>query len=318
MDRSATIDVRGHATRVGLRDCLAEGDAMLAGIEPILGHLLSAPDHSLFSDEIIARVRGMLAHVARQILLVQAETEGSTSYALTAERHEKPLAHHFQSCSALLTLCHALAIEWQLAQRLEAETGLDPVLSPLLQRWIADPVAGVSSGAMAVLAAQARYAQSQRRMELGLGELPAEVFHQTLLTWRSYTGEQRSDGPRHAEVRLRREFDESKGRLALLERLVGGSQGSEALALEEAGAALFFSALSTRSGQPRAMAVLSSHARQAARFVLGLRAAGVKPRAIDEALLRIHPGAAPFDGLAEIDELSARGILLDSLHRQGR
>ena len=43
---------------------LARGRQALSGIEPILGHLLSTPDHSLFSDEILARLRGMLNDLA--------------------------------------------------------------------------------------------------------------------------------------------------------------------------------------------------------------------------------------------------------------
>ena len=43
-----------------LRAELAQGDAMLSTAAPILRHLLVNDDLALFSDEVVARVRGML------------------------------------------------------------------------------------------------------------------------------------------------------------------------------------------------------------------------------------------------------------------
>ena len=318
MDRPFAMDEHETPSGDDLRHALLQGDAMLAGIEPILAHLLSAPDHSLFSDEIVARVRGMLADLARQVLRMQAEATGQKGRDAFAERHGEPLAEHFQASRALLSHCHALAIEWQLTERLEAQMGLDPVLSPLMQRLVAASESSVSSTAMAALAAQARFAQAQRRMELPLGELPGDLLHQMLLAWRRYCGETRSDAVQRAETKLRQSYDESKGRLSLFARLVGGQEGASALVLEEAGAGLFFTALAARSGQDRELAVLSSHGRQTVRLALGLRAAGLEPRRIDEVLLQIHPGAAPVVGLDAIAPDRARGMLLDAAHRIGR
>lgn len=171
---------------------------------------------------------------------------------------------------------------------------------------------------MAALAAQARFAQAQRRMELPLRELPGDLFHETLLAWRRYCGEGRGDAVTRAETKLRQGFDESHGRLSLFARLVGGQEGPAALIPEDAGAGLFFTALAARSGQTRELAVLSSHARQTVRLALGLRAAGLEPSRIDEVLLRIHPGAAPVAGLETVDEDKARGMLFDAVHRIGR
>ena len=298
--------------REELRRALSHGDSMLAGIAPILGHLLSAPDHSLFSDEIVARVRGMLSDLARQVLRVQAETTGQKGSEAFADRHGEALTEHFQATESLLAHCHALALEWQLAERLESESGIDPVLSPLLQRLIASSDPALSSGAMAALAAQARFTQAQRRMELPLGELPGDLLHAVLVAWRRYCGDIRSEAVDRAEAKLRHAFDESAGRLALFARLVTAPGGRGALALEEAGTGLFFSALAQHSGQPREMAVLSSHARQTARLALGLRAAGLEARRIDETLLRLHPGAAPFAGLEALGADEARSMLLDA------
>ena len=312
MDRAYAMDEVDRKPGEDLRHALARSDAVLAGIGPILAHLLSAPDHSLFSDEIVARVRGMLADLARQILRTQAEATGQRGRDAFADRHGEALTEHFQSCSALLSHCHALAIEWQLTARLEAQVGLDPVLSPLMQRLIADPDPAASSIAMAALAAQARFAQSQRRMELPLGELPGDLLHTTLLAWRDYCGDSRSDAIARAESRLRQSFDERLGRSSLFARLIAARGGTDALIPEEAGIGLFFTALAVRSQQHREMAVLSSHARQTVRLVLGLRAAGLPPRRIDEVLLRLHPGAAPIPGVDTIDEDTARAMLLDA------
>lgn len=311
MDRVPPLDKADHRSGSELRDALAQGDAVLAGIEPILGHLLSAPDHSLFSDEIIARVRGMVAHIAQQILRAQAEATGESGRDAFLERHGEALRSHLQSFPELLLHCHALAIEWQLTERLEAQLGVDPVLSPLMQRMIADTDGWVSSGAMAALASQARFAQAQRRMELPLTELPGELFHRTLLVWRDYCGDSPSESISRAEAKLRANFDEGNGRLALLARLVSalGDQAGAALVFDEAGCGLFFSALASLSSQSREMAILSSHERQTVRLGLGLRAAGLEPEEIDELLLRLHPGGAPVAGLGKVDQNDARGYL---------
>lgn len=318
MDGPFAMDELEKPSGDDLRRALRESDAMLGGIEPILAHLLSAPDHSLFSDEIVARVRGMLADLARQVLRAQAEATGEKGGDTFAERHGEPLAEHFKGLRPLLSHCHALAIEWQLTERLEVQLGIDPVLSPLMQRLVAASETSVSSTAMAALAAQARFTQAQRRMELPLGELPGDLLHQLLSTWQSYCGETRKDAVYRAEKKLRQSFDESNGRLSLFARLLSGREGASALVLEEAGAGLFFTALAAHSGQDREIAVLSSHARQTIRLALGLRAAGLEPRRIDEVLLRIHPGAAPVAGLDAVDQDKARGMLLDATHRIGR
>ena len=302
-----------------LRCALARGDRTLSKIEPILGHLLSTPDHSLFSDEIIARLRGMLNDLAWQILRVQAEATGQSGREAFAERHGEALAAHFQTRGALLSHCHALAVEWQLTERLETQNGLDPVLSPVLQALIAHPDPSMASAAMSALAAQARFAQAQRRMELPLAELPADLFHETLLAWRAYNGERASDALTRAESKLRSGHDESAGRLALFARLIAGAgkDGLDALIPDQAGAGLFFTALAARSGQERVFAILSSNARQIARLALGLRAAGLDAGQIDEVLLRLHPQAAPIPELDRISGEDARRMLAEILN-EGR
>lgn len=314
MDGIFPMDDAENKRGNSLRDALTRGDAALAGIKPILSHLLSAPDHSLFSDEIVARVRGMIGDLANQILRGQAESTGENGRDAFAVRHAEALSEHLQASAELLSHCHALAVEWQVTERLEAEFGLDPVLSPLMQRMIADADGWISSGAMAALAAQARFVQAQRRMELPISELPGDLFHRILINWREYCGDGQSEAVTRAESKLRAGFDEGAGRLSLLSRLVSalGERAQSALVIEDAGSGLFFSALANLSAQPRSLAVLSSHARQAVRFALGLRAAGMEAAQIDEVLLLLHPSGAPVAGLADIGEREARTLLASS------
>ena len=299
-----------------IRQALAHADTLLSGIPPILGHLLSAPDQSLFSDEVIARVRGMLSDLARQVLVAQASVTGPSGCDAFVARHHDSLSEHFKASTDLLSHCHALSVEWQLAERLETEIGLDPVMPPLLARILSEGDATASSAAMAILAAQARFAQSQRRMELPLGQLPGDLFHQALLAWRDYCGHSASDAVARTEEKLRHDYDESGARPVLLARIIAlPGVDQAALAVEDAGTGLFFSALAACSGQSRDLAVLSSHPNQVTRLAIGLRACGLQPHRIDESLLRLHPGSAPIGGLETISAEAARSILADSAHR---
>lgn len=297
-----------------LREAFARGNLALGRIAPILCHLLATPDHSLFSDEIVARVRGMLNDLAWQILRAQAEATGQAGREEFADRHGEALAAHFQSSPTLLAHCHSLALEWQLAARMESVHGLDPVLSPLIQELVASPDSATASTAMAALAAQARFSQAQRRMELPLTELPGDLFHEVLLGWRTFTGETRSDALVRAEAKLRHGFDESAGRIALFARLIAtmGAGANAALALDRAGVAMFLAALAARSGQSREMAVLSCNQNQTHRLALGLRAAGQDAAAICETVLALHPGATLPSGLKTLTERDARSMLAAS------
>lgn len=297
-----------------LREALMKGNAALARIGPILTHLLATPDHSLFSDEIIARVRGMCRHLAWQTLGAQAEAAGEAGREAFGEQHGERLADHLMASPALLSHCHALAIEWQLTERLEAQYGIDPVLNPLLQDLISSDDASLASAAMAGLTAQARFAQTQRRMELPLGELSGDLFHELLLRWRDHTGQLRSDAMIRAEAKLREEFDEGGARIALLARVVAtlGSEGLRALEIDQAGAALFLSALAARSGQNRVAAVLSTNHRQTARLALGLRAAGLAADAVEQQQLRLIPQSAPVRAITTLDPEEARRLLTET------
>ena len=297
-----------------LRDALARGNATISRIGPILTHLLATPDQSLISDEIVARIRGMCHSLAWQVLRAQAEAAGQAGRETFADRHGEALAEYFFSSPALLSHCHALALEWQLTERLESLHGLDPVLSPLIEHHIASEDAGLASAAMASLTAQARFAQTQRRMEVPLGELPGDLFHEILLTWRAFNDENASDALVRAEGRLRTDFDEASGRLSLLDRVATSldKEPAAALVFDQAGVALFLSALALRTGQPRDIVTVSTNERQQARLALSLRAAGLKPQDVEAQLLRLHPDRTPPGGLADIGTREALNLLARS------
>jgi hypothetical protein len=294
-----------------LRAELARGDTAIGSIGPVLRNLLANDDHSLFSDEIVARVRGMLGDLARQLLAVEAEEAGAQDPLAAAERHAPAVAASLIADSALLSHVHALALEWQLTERLQARNGLDAALSPLLQAHIASRDAGAAETGMATLAAQVRFLQHARRMELPLSELPGDLFHAALQVMRAHAGSSESDAANRAVVRLRGEYDEGKSGLALIAKLVTGlgATATAALAVDHAGAAIFLSALALASGQDRDLAVLSTNNRQLARLALALRAAGLKREQAEAQFEFLHPEGSLPDGFDALRASAAAALL---------
>lgn len=299
-----------------LRQELADGDAQIASIAPILRHLLANDEHSVFGDEVIARVRGMLADVAGQLLdaASAARSEGDERDHPGAEVDALVIA--LAGIAGFLPHVHALALEWQLTERLQARLALDPVVSPLLQALIASNEPPTAAAAMALLAQQARFAQNQRRMQLPVTELPGDLFHGALITLQNHS---HSDPAAEAAVdqavaRIRKDFDESRSRLGLISRLVAGMGGgaSAALSITHAGAAIFLSALAMASGHDRDLAVLSTNESQVARFALALRAAGLKPQAIDEQFAALHPELTLPGGFENLGSDRAAAMLAHS------
>ena len=268
-----------------LKDELARADRALRGVPPVLTHMLASAGHSLVSDAIVARLRGMLAALASQLLGVKAGTARPESDSRAIDR----LADRLAGDSVVLSYCYALAMEAHLAERLEQRSSLDPVLSPLMQELVASDDPATAELAMNALAAQSRFIQSQRRMDLPLSELPAELFHAVLKRWESHD---RSDPALAPAIKvLKAGYDEGASRVGLLARLVSGMRKGAiaALDLDHAGLGLFVSALSALSKQPRELAILACHERQAARLALSLRAAGLDPDAIERQFLLLEP-----------------------------
>lgn len=297
-----------------MREELAHGDAMLGTIAPILRHLIASEDHSVFGDDVIARVRGMLAHVATQLLDAYA-----AATAGIGERQEHDAVQVTALVRALVGLpgflghAHALAIEWQLAERMQARLAVDPVLTPLLQALVASSEPPTAGAAMNLLAAQARFVQQQRRMQLPLGELPADHLFGALTVLRAHAG-QEADGAEFvaaAEASIRDSYDESRSRLGLIARLVTGMGAGAvaALSITHAGVAIFVSAMAIASGQDRDVAVLATNESQLARLALALRASGLKPTAIEEQFLSLHPEVALPPGFEHLGADRAAAIL---------
>jgi hypothetical protein len=306
----------GATAETVLRDELAHGDALVGTIAPILRHLLANDEHSVFSDEIIARVRGMMDHVACQLLDAQAEAAGSGDDRDHPRAAIEALKDGFVAHPGFLAHVHALAMEWQLTERLHARLSLDPVLSPLLQALISSTETAVAANAMALLAAQARFAQALRRMQLPLTELPGDLLHAALLGLRGQTGEAEAAQLHAAEAErlIRTRYDESRSRLGLIARIVAGMGGGAgaALSLTHAGVAIFATALALASGQDRDMAVLATNEGQTARLALALRAAGLKPETVEEQFLSLHPDVALPEGFDQIGPDRAAALLAHS------
>jgi hypothetical protein len=94
-----------------------------------LRHLLVCGDQGLFGDDVLARLRAMLDDLAiswRWGLLTRA---GAAEFSIA----DGTIAE----VPGLLSHLHALALEWQMTQRLADRLGVDPVVSPLLQALIA-------------------------------------------------------------------------------------------------------------------------------------------------------------------------------------
>lgn len=303
-----------------LRHELTMGDQALAGVAPVLSHMLTTPGQALVSDDIVARMRGMLGDLARQLLLSQSRVSGERLSGLAQRDAADALAERLAGSSTILSHCYALAVEGLLSKRLEEELSLDPVLSPLWQELIASEREETAELAMAAMAAQARFIQAQRRMDLPLDELPADLFHEALvILGRSPL----SPGPQiqfSLEAALRGEFDESTGRLGLLGRLVGSMKGaaSAALSLDHGGVALFASTLAHLTRQPRELAVLACHERQAARLALSLRAAGLKPAEVARQFMLLHGDFALPEGFDDLSPEQARDLLACSTMRGAR
>lgn len=315
MSETVSMQPSDVPVEADLRAGLAQGDAVLGTIAPVLGHLLASHDHSLFSDEILSRVRGMVDDIAWQLLVAEAEARGAADPRREAEAERGEVAAWLLQEPRLVLHCHALALEGQLAARLDKRSAVDPVLSPLLQALIASDDAGIASTAMAALAAQARFVQSQRRMELPVSELPADLFQAVITRWLS-EAETKAVGhaPRQASDSLRLAYDESASRLGLFARLVAGmGAGSRAaLSISHAGVAVFLTALSAALRVDREFAAVTTNERQIVRLGLSLRAAGLKPSEVEEQVDHIHPGKALPEGFDMLRRDRAAALLAGS------
>lgn len=314
MVQAGTRSIAVSSAGEGLRGALAMSDRAIGSTGLVLRTLFGNEDRALFSDEILARVRGMVGHVARQLLTAMALESGAQDPVAAAVEQAQVLAEDLTGSSALLGHVHARAIEWQLAEGLQDRNGLDPVLSPLLQSLVASRDPGTAETAMAVLTAQVRFLQHGRRMELPLGELPAEIFHAALEALRTFASKTTPDAAERAIARLRGDYHESRSRLGLVARLVIGlgATVNTALAVDHAGTAIFLSALALAAGQDRDIVVLSTTDRHALRLALALSAAGLRREQVEAQFLFLQAGDPLPEGTEAVDAGIAAALLASS------
>lgn len=294
-----------------LRAELVSGDGVLATVTPIMRHLLDGGGGTIFADAVIAGVRGMAGDVARQLLDARRQASGASERIAHPAAQLAELGAALTTSHALVGHMHALALEWKLAQQLQARHSLDPVLPPLLQGEMASANPDTSALAMRSLAAQARFCQDQRRMQLPLSELPGDLLHGALMALRTVSSPVDDPLAQQAEVAIRLACDESRSRLGLASRLVTGlpDGGAAALSLGHAGAALFLTALSLGSRQDRDLVALASDDSQLARLALALRACGLKQAAVEEQFLTLHPDVSLPEGFERISPDQAAAML---------
>lgn len=297
MNENASTGTPAHSVEDVLESELAYGNVALGTIGPVMGHLLVNHDKGLFGDETVATVRGMIGHVAQQLYGRQdAGNEGQEPQVLD------DIVARLSGHVGLISHCHARAMEWQLSRRLEARSGIDPVLTPMIQALVASSDATTSSTAMSLIAAQARFGQQMQRMELPIAELPEELAREIRET-------------------IQNEFDlveklpvvspERANRLHLLSSMLRGAgvDRRDGLKISNAGVALFLTAMAETSNQQRDLAILATNERQLARLALALRAGGLKPAEIEEQFLILHPEVTLPDGFETLRPDRAESLL---------
>lgn len=301
------------ASALPLAHDLAAARGAVANVVPILRHLLRSDDNSIFSDEIVARVRGMFLDLARQLVIGLAEAAGHAEPEGWTHEAAGELAHVLAGNPAFLEHFHTLALEWQWTERLERSRAIEPVLPPLLQSRMAAADPQVSAAAMGLLAAQARFCQNQRRMQLPIGELPGDLLHIALVTLRAHVGVEGSAEAYAliAERTLRARMDETRSRLAQMAGLLDGmgSGVAAALVLEKAGIALFLTALARGAGLSREAAIMATIDSQVPRLAVALRACGLAPSDVAAQTLALHPDAHLPDSILDLSPAEAAALL---------
>lgn len=292
-----------------MRSELAQGDLVIATVRPILRHLLANDDRTLFSDAIVAKVRGMMLDLARQVLRQFAEVEGAGGIE-AFETEMQDLVAALLGNADLVGHAHALTIETQLIERLSERSGIDGVLSPLWQETVASRDEATATAAMQTLSAQARFVQQQQRMAIPLEELPQELFEFVLDSF-SRTVETDDAAKQCAISALRDHYDPDARRIARLAMLVSamGKDARRALAIDHAGVSLFVTALSMASGQSRETVILSMGENQCARLALTMRAAGLNQSAVEDQFLYLHPDLLLPDGFDALQSAQAAAML---------
>ncbi len=316
MALTATTGSDTGAIETLLQDDLFHADQVMVHMGPILRHLLRNDDSSIFSDEVIARTRGMLADIARQLVQALGEAAGHSDAAAWAREAGPGLADKLAANQALLNHLHMSAVEWQLAEKLQGRLGIDPVLTPLLQDIIASPDHDLAARGMNLLAAQARFGQAIRRMQIPLAELPGDLHQLAVMTMHVYVADDPSGvaAADLAEATLRKAHSDAASRLDLLAYAISatGAKPMATLSLQNAGVALFLTALGMGANLPRETAIMCTTESQMPRLALSLIAAELGREGLIETFCALHPDVALPEGLAHLHPDRAAALLASS------
>lgn len=296
-----------------MRSELKRGDRVLGARGVVLRHIIGCEDRAMFSDAIVARVRGLANDIAAQLAVKLADAAGEKDPDQWVEHLSEPLAGALIDEPLLLEHLHSVAMEWQLTESLERRAGMDPALSPLLQALISADDPNASSLAMDLLTGQAAFVRHMQRMTLPMTELPADVLFAVLNTLRGVVAGDLSfeQHARTAEHKIRTAYDESTTRIAVANRLVRalGAGAFAALSVSHAGVAVFLSALAATTGETRDDIASSTGESQLARLALSLRAAGLGDKEIEREFFAIHPDITLPDNFAALRGNDAQALL---------
>jgi len=300
------------SAEVVLGERISRANRALSAVTPVLGHMLASSGHSLVSDAILARLRGMLTDLAHQLVrrIDAPILEGDAIAIDPVQALAGQLAHD----APLLAHLHCNAMEGLLTGKLEKRSGIDPVLSPLWQELIASANPATAEAAMQALAAQSRFLQAQRRMQYPVFELPADALERVLRIWARSIPLDHGPAVTGAMRELKSDYDEAGTRIGQITRLASTMHAGliAALDVEHAGFALFVSALARLSDQPRDRAVLACHEHQSARLALSLRATGQDAGAIERQALMFGSAEHLPHRLEQISSERARALLADA------
>ena len=321
MDQGSLSRGNKNGSADALRDALVRCDRTLGAIGPLLSQLVADSDTTLFHEEVLARVRGMLDSLAERLLRHFLDASGAAQEERVSVASLDLLTRTLADEPALLGHLHALAIEWRLTQRLSERRAIERVLSPLVQKLVGSEDADLAQTAMAFLTAQARFVQAAQRMQVDPSELPADLLHSSLTILRKTIGNH-PDTRRAADLAIRHvqeTYDEAKTRLGLAAALVSrASLRKQALDPEAAGFALFATALGEASAQTREQTVLATTEGQAVLFAVMLRAAGCDHDRTERVLLSLYPEFSLPEGVDDLDRHRAASLLAGEIGASAR
>ena len=296
-----------------LRADLAGDDRALSGVVPVLSHLLAFPGEALVSDDVIARMRGLIGGIARQFPAPDGEDAAAAKDGASAGAVDS-LAATLAGNGGLMMHCYGLAVEGALTLKLSDTQGLDPVMSALLKELIASKDDTIAELAMQFMASQSRFAEGQRRVDTPILELPPWLFDEAVNIWKAWASGQQIANIAAVETELRGQYDEGRTRHSLLERLLGtlGASADVVCEIETAGLAIFASAIARGTQQPRELIILSCQMQQNLRLALALKSCALTAEAIARQFAFLGHDIALPEGFDAWDDDDAAQLLANS------